>query len=374
MINEFHIDPPIYLDYIGEFGSKVSELPIHKNVALHQYVDDNGTIVISREAASSTLKNKNVCLHIYGHVNEIAIPRFTISVQPIDNISTLVKTVEVNIIPKYNLPAAIQLRLRKSQNNVPGNSLYSDRTVESCGLRDGDTLVVEQGLSATSSHMVLYYKVPDETVHSIVCKCTQTVARCLELMIDNCSSLVKGEGHYIMTLDWSGDPSDVVYDTEQSLAKARISHGDTVAIRKGAPPPKNAILVHIQWLKAGEEPIRPSYEQWLTNAMSNLSLGSDQLSVDGPKYESWSVNVSRETSIEELKVQLLSAFTGTMPESIHFMRLRAFNHNKPGMIYKTPGKTLRSYKISGPSTSMLMELLPAAEHLRYNTSVIYRYM
>ena len=286
-------------------------------------------------------------------------------VDPSDSVSSFAEDVQKFLTDQYKVSHNLSFRLRRSCNNTHGLPLFTDRTIEESHLSNGDHLLIEKGIPATSSQMVLYYheNVASTITYSIVCRCTQTISQCIQQMVENAA--LSGGEYYITTLDWIGEPLSVVYNTNQSLAKAKIKHGDGVLLIEGLPPPKDAVVITVKWQPQNRSNgVCISYAQWLVNLMGDLTLEDSEIQPCHPMYSCWSTKVSRKTSIEEIKCQLkpaIDAESAHPVESVNQIQLRSITGTHPSTIYKVDSKTLEQYKVRGATSTFLAEILSPEE-------------
>lgn len=361
----FNIEPPIYLYHIADNTDTQVELATHVLAALHTCVKNYASITVSHSNIVSSEVNRMVNLCIRGEVDSMVLDNYSLLVDPNDTISSVTDQILQVLAERHALFGHVAFRLRRSVNNTPDNPLYLDRTVKESGLDDGNIVCIEKGQPALSSQMVLYYSLPSDAtnVHSIVCKPAQTISHCLEKMVEH--SELTGSSYYLMTVDWAGEPSDVVYNVNNSLAKARIRHGDHVVLKEGVPPPKDAVTVNIKWAQESCQSAEDSYIQWLVNSIEDMSLEDVSVKPNRPTYSCWSTQVDRNTTIEDLKRQLVPVICEQRPVGeTGFIRLRSIRSHGPGLIYKNPQKTLRQYKLNSLSVNMLAEVLPEVDSLR----------
>lgn len=363
VMKEFLIEPPIYLYEFSESLQQPVELPTNEITPLHRLVKDNSSITVSHCAITRSDASK-IQLFVLGEIDNVVVESQPFYVEPEDAISSLVKEVKQLLVTEYGFSTDTSFRLRRMQNDTLGLPLFHDRTVKESVLTDGDKLFLDSGPPVMSSQMVLYYSLPPDSksTHSIVCRGTETVHQAIQQMVKH--SGLAGKQHYLMTVDWAGEPLNVIYNTNNSLVKSRIRNGDHLVLIEGVPPPKDAVSVIVNWVVPDNPHACSSYMQWLINSLDEVHLNED-IKQELPKCSSWSASVDRNISVEELKSRLLPSISSeySVP-SVNHIRLRGLDGNSPGVIYKVPHRSLKQYKLTGVAINMLAEVLPDVDTVR----------
>jgi hypothetical protein len=166
-----------------------------------------------------------------------------------------------------------------------------------------------------------------------------------------------------MQHDWMGEPSEVLYNTHHTLAKARIKNGDTVTLVTGKAPPKDQIVVNIHWRT---EEISLSYMDWLVSSMGEISLDETTEKREPLKsdYLVAPIAISLDATIQELKLLVGDTIPDHNAETVNHIRLRMMSQgNIPGQIFKSQNKTLRTYKLKN-GANLCMEVTKEPEYLR----------
>lgn len=358
----FQLEPPIYLSFTDDRSGKLVDIPLSQSDPLYRFVPDQTIIKVSNKPINSA-DSSMINVFIQGVVLNVELKKQSITLELAENISQVITRIQQEVLPDYNLPAVAQVRLRCHRDGNPGPPMNPDRTVSESQLINGDTLLVEEGAPVPAGHIALYYTMTDCPIRSVVCRCNTTIDEVIGAMIDN-SKLDKDLEYHIMLHDWMGDPSEVLYNTHHTLAKARIKNGDTVTLMAGKPPPKDQISLNIYWRT---EEVSLTYMEWLVSAMGEMSLEetSEKREPQKSDYLVANITTSLDATVQELKLQIGDTIPDHGAVSVNHIRLRMMTQqgNIPGQIFKTPEKTLRTYKLK-PGANLCMEVTKEPEQLR----------
>lgn len=334
------------------------EVPLAEDEPLHRHVDDQTILKISNLPILS-INSSMINVFVQGTLQDKELKKQSISLELAEDIAKVVGRLRREVIQEYELPESTKIRLRCMKDNNAGPPLNPERTVSESHLINGDTLLIEEGAPVPSGHIALYYKISESPIQSIVCRCNNTIDEAIISMVDN-SNLDKDGKFYIMTQDWMGDATEVVYTTHHTLAKARIKNGDTVTLVQGIPPPKDLITLNLHWRS---EEITLSYMEWLVNSMNEMSL-DEKTEAQKSDYLVAPIKVSLDATVLELKEQVGETIPYHDASTVNHIRLRVMSNGKvPGQILKTPEKTLRACKLR-EGLNLCMEVTEQAEYLR----------
>lgn len=362
ILSRLPLSPPLYI-YQKDDGSVggLTELSASLDVPVSSLLPDGANLLISKNQISLRNFKNGMSISVeYRDVEETSehkVRTASVITDRSNQVAELIQQVCQSLENEFGIQLpSTQIRLRPVYEGKLSPPLYNNMTLDRCAIKNGSVLAIERGTPVPSGEMVLYYQtVPDGTTGSVICKCNHTIAKAQETILKSLGKDVNGE-FYLQTSDWMGLPSDILYDTCQTLAKARIVHGDPVYLNKGPPPPKDLVTITIHQVVSDST----AYEDWLASLLQGLSL--DKTSQGGAAASPLTISVSLDSAISDVKEKLMEVLDLDVPTT-DFIRLRSFTDNQPGRIYKSPEKTLRSLKIKG-QTAFCFDILNEPEALR----------
>lgn len=357
----FQLEPPIFVSFSDDRTGKLVDLPLTLPDPLYRHISDQTIITVSNKPINST-NSSMINVFIQGVIQNVELKKQSMTVELAENISQVASRILEMTFPDCHIPSDTHIRLRCHKDGNPGPPLVFDRTISDSPLTNGDTLLVEEGAPVPSGHIAVYYAMTDCPTLSIVCRCNTTIDEAIKAMVDN-SKLEKASEYHLMQHDWMGEPSEVLYNTHHTLAKARIKNGDTVTLVTGKAPPKDQIVVNIHWRT---EEISLSYMDWLVSSMGEISLDETTEKREPLKsdYLVAPIAISLDATIQELKLLVGDTIPDHNAETVNHIRLRMMSQgNIPGQIFKSQNKTLRTYKLKN-GANLCMEVTKEPEYLR----------
>ncbi|XP_066543373.1 ubiquitin carboxyl-terminal hydrolase 40 isoform X2 [Amia ocellicauda] len=238
-------------------------------------------------------------------------------------------------------------------------------SIRQAGVKLTSTLFLCHGSAPGATQLFLFYTVgadpPSGPEMEIIVEETITVKECLKLMLK--MSGLEGECWHLRKVDWCYEAGDAITE-EATLAKLKISSGDTLVVTEGRLPPKGFLRLPV-WLYPGQGVCtgQPESEiNHIAEGVAELCVGI--LAVDAELQFVGDVEISGEASLEDLKTQVM-----TLPNlqdlsvpSAEYLRFWVLEGKRPTKILR--GNQLHINKLKlGSGTEICVQHLLKEENL-----------
>ena len=245
----------------------------------------------------------------------------------------------------------VRLRIRLDELGIRGVGPPLHETVDLAGARlsDGVTVVLESGRAPQGSEIVLTVSASASNELELMVDHDMAIHQLLHEVLLRAGVSDSSNEWHLCRSDWSGETGAVLGDPNQTVGDAGLNHGDHLFLRPGCLPPPGflKIFIHLE-----SSPARPCW--WdpvreMAAAVSPSPVGS--------------VVVSKQSTLAELKQQIMTILQDYEIPSPQFLRLRALTSSlRPSTILRQHQQTLNKMKI-GNSCALGVEVLPMEEDL-----------
>lgn len=256
--------------------------------------------------------------------------------------------------------------------------IHEELTVFEAGITQGSRLVLEPGPAPQSDEITLSFTCessmsgPDYS--EVMVKRNSTIGDCLQCILKR-ANIIEGDWHLRKT-NWCGEAVELLDDPDSTLDSSLVHDGDVLLLERGRLPPKGFIRVPL-WLHSTPESVKAGNSQGsgLLSWVSNLfGVNQESTRSDGVNSEPGPVNIgeleiSRESTLFDLKEQIMT-LVGELPiPTVDFMRLRLKEQNRLSTVLRDNNQTLKRLKLNSDSV-LAIQILPEEERLKNDQIVL----
>ena len=266
-----------------------------------------------------------------------------------------VEELKVLIMTSADVPVElvndVRLRVRLDDLGIRGMGPPLHETVDLCAARlsDGVTLVLECGRAPHGSEIVLTVSTSASNELELLVDHDMAIHQLLHEVLLRAGASLNGNEWHLCRSDWTGDSGAALNEPSQTVGDAGLNHGDHLFLRPGCPPPPGflKIFIHLE-----SSPARPCW--WdpvrdMAAAVSPSPMGS--------------VVISKQSTLAELKHQVITILQDYEIPSVQFLRLRSLTSTlRPAAILRQHCQTLSKMKIV-TGCALGVEVLPMEEDL-----------
>jgi len=283
---------------------------------------------------------KHITVHAESHVGDNVVT-VTVEADPAASVEEL----KVLIMTSADVPieqlSEVRVRVRLDELGIGGVGppLYEAVDLAAAGLLDGVSVVLECGRSPQDTEVVLTVSVSASSELELTVDRDMAVHQLLHEVL--LRAAVSGTEWHLCRSDWFGDSAAVLREPNQTIGVAGLSHGDHLFLRPGCPPPPGflKIFVHLE-----SSPARPCWwdpVRYMTEAVSQSPVGS--------------VVISKQSTLLELKYQIMTLLQDYEVPSPQFMRLRILTASlRPTTILRGHTETLNRLKVSDIFSNLIV--------------------
>lgn len=339
----------------GDVNKTISEVGLHAKDRIVVCLPTSSTTPKTPQSYSPSSYVKcslpeQITVYCENHVGDDVL---TVEVEA-DSVAS-VEELKVLIMTSADVPIElvndIRLRIRLDELGIRGVGPPLYETVDLAGahLSDRVTVVLERGRAPQGSEIVLTVSASASNELELMVDHDMAIHQLLyEVLLRAGVSDSSNEWHLCRS-DWSGEIGAVLSDPNQTVGDAGLNHGDHLFLRPGCLPPPGflKIFIHLE-----SSPARPCW--WdpirdMAAAVSPCPVGS--------------VVVSKQSTLVELKQQIMTVLQDYEIPSPQFLRLRTLTSSlRPITILRQHQQMLSKMKI-GNSCALGVEVLPMEEDL-----------
>ncbi|CAI9727683.1 ubiquitin carboxyl-terminal hydrolase 40-like [Octopus vulgaris] len=190
----------------------------------------------------------------------------------------------------------------------------------------------------------------------------ETVEGCIGYIASKWDALLPVEGWHLRKVSWCGEPSTILNQLWATLESCQVNHGDRLLCERGKLPQKGNILISA-WLFRTIDDEQAGVLSWLTITFQSLWNGSDnKAEKDSPIFLD-NLEVSKMSTLEELKVRLMELPQLANVNNYYYLRLKVMEDNEMKTILKGHNNTIQNLKL--PDTCQIgVQVLAKSENLR----------
>ncbi|XP_053373071.1 ubiquitin carboxyl-terminal hydrolase 40-like isoform X2 [Mercenaria mercenaria] len=339
---------------------------------------------ISEESVSSTIYSCKFVVQVENRCVELSKgtlehPTTKVEVDRTITVSEL-KGIVMTKLHLETIPDGGRLRIDHDTLGLR-QPLHEEQSIFDAGITQGSRLVLEPGPSPQSDEITLSFTCelsmsgPDYS--EVIVKRNSTVGSCLQCILER-AKITEGDWHLRKT-NWCGEAAELLDDPDSSLEYSLVNDGDVLLLERGRLPPKGFIRIPV-WLHSTPESVKAGNQQngsilsWVSNFFGQFvsdtqSSRTSEVSSEPHPVNIGEIEISRESTLFDLKEQVLT-LVGDLPiPSVDFMRLRLKEQKRLTTVLRDNNQTLKRLKLTSNSV-LALQILPEEEELRNDQIVL----
>ncbi|KAL4222900.1 ubiquitin-like protein-specific protease [Mactra antiquata] len=260
--------------------------------------------------------------------------------------------------------------------------IHEELSIFEAGITQGSHLVLEPGPAPKSDEITLSFTCESSSsgpdYSEVIVKQSSTVNYCLQCIL-NRANITDGDW-YLRKTNWCGEAADILDDVDVTLDQCNINDGDVLLLVRGRLPPKGFIQLPI-WLHSTPQSVKAGNQQdggllsWVSNFFGGYyndpgsPVRTDEVNAQCQPVNVGSVEISRESTLVDLK-EMIMTLIGELPiPSVDFMRLRLKEKDKLTTILRDNRQSLKRLNLTSNSV-LALQILPEEETLRNDQIVL----
>ena len=326
--------------------------PKDRIIVCHSESPSTFTTTWSRSPAKGCPKSlpKQITVYCENHVGTEVV---TVTVDA--ESSSSVEELKVLIMTVADVPievvTEVRLRVRLDDLGIRGVGppLHEAVDLSAARLSDCATLVLERGKAPQGNEITLTVSISASNELELTVGRDMAIHQLLHEVLLRAGVLEKGTEWHLCRSDWTGDAGAVLSEPNQAVGDAGLNHGDHLFLQPGCPPPPGflKISIHLE-----SSPARPCWWDPVRNMEATVV-----------PYPVGSVVISKQSTLMELKQQVMTILPDFEVPSPQFLRLRTLTTSlHPTTILRQLSQTLNRMKMP-TGCALGVEVLPVEEDL-----------